>query len=29
MHPGAEQLTESSVSSCIWLANIFRYNGIR
>jgi len=29
VHPEAEPLTENSVSSCIWLAYIFKSNGIR
>jgi len=29
MHPEAEPLTKNSLSSCIWLAYIFRSNGIR
>jgi len=29
VHPEREPLTKSSVSSCIWLAYIFRSNGIR
>jgi len=28
VHPEVEPLTESSMSSCIWLAYIFRSNGI-
>jgi len=28
VHPEAEPLIESSVSSCIWLVYIFRSNGI-